>query len=132
MDQGNYTITIDHEHSLVRVIARGFFSIPSGYALITEARTKAAEYGFKLVYNLKETKTKASFTDWFYLPRKLAAFRDPRTRRIQAALIVPDGEEEKKYRFLETVARNLSLNIRVFLDEDAALEWLDVMQAPGD
>ena len=124
MGDGRYTITLDHERGLVRVAAVGEFVRNRGDELITHASLKAAEHRYNILCDVRSANAKVSLADWFFLPRRLAVYRDVKTRSISTALVVAAGRQERGYRFFETVTSNLGMNIRVFLDEKDALAWL--------
>ena len=125
MDKGHYTITLDHERDLVRVLAQGEFDYKSGSDLITEARQQAAEHQYDIFCDVRESRAKVNLVDWFYLPRRLFVYTDWKTRTANTAILVSAGKQEKAYRFFETVANNLGLQIKIFLREEEALEWLE-------
>jgi hypothetical protein len=60
------------------------------------------------------------------LPRRLAVYKNMKTRRNKTAIVVTAGRQENVYRFFETVASNMGLWIKIFLREEDALEWLVV------
>ena len=125
MDKGQYRITLDHERDLVRVRAQGEFDINLGMELITDARENAAEHQYHIVCDVRESRAKVHLADWFFLPRRLAVYRNMKTRGIKAAIVVNPGKQENVYRFFETVASNMGLWIKIFLHEEDALEWLE-------
>jgi hypothetical protein len=126
MSEGRYTITLDHEQGLVHVIAQGEFDLESGGELITDARENATEHQYHILCDVRDSRAKVSLADWFFLPRRLAAYKNTKTRRIKTAILVTPGRQESVYRFFETVAVNLGLRIKIFLDEEDALGWLEV------
>jgi hypothetical protein len=124
MNDGKYTITLDHERGLVHVIGQGDFHRDLGDEVITKALEIAAEYHYSILCDARQIKAKVGFSDWFLLPRRLAVYRNVKTRYIKTAIVITTGKQEKVYRFFETVTRNLGMNIRIFLREEDALEWL--------
>ena len=124
MDKGHYTLTLDHERGLVHVVAQGEFDIKSGEELITAARENAAEHQYNIVCDVRASRAKVNLVDWFYLPRRLGVYRNWQTRYVRTVILVTPGRQENAYRFFETVASNLGLQIKIFLAEEEALEWL--------
>ena len=124
MSDDKYTITLDHERGVVHVIGQGEFSRDLGDEVITKALKTAAEYHYRILCDARQIKVKVELVDWFYLPRRLAVYRNSKTRGIRTAIVVSTGKQEKIYRFFETVTRNLGMNIRIFFREEDALEWL--------
>ena len=124
MDKGQYTIKLDQERGLVRVHAQGEFDLKSGNELITTARKKAAEHQYHILCDVRESRAVVSLGDWYFLPRRLAAYKNEKTRTVRTAIVVAAGRQERVYRFFENVTSNLGLKIRIFLHEEDALEWL--------
>jgi hypothetical protein len=124
MSDGKYTITLDHEQGVVHVIGQGEFHRDLGDELITNTLEIAAEHHYSILCDARQIKAKVGFSDWFLLPRRLAVYRNVKTRYIKTAIVVTTGKQAKVYRFFETVTRNLGMNIRIFLREEDALEWL--------
>jgi hypothetical protein len=124
MDKGHYTITLDHRRALVHVVAQGEFNFESGGELITDARKQAAEHQYNIFCDVRESSAKVNLADWFYLPRRLFVYRDRKTRTAKTAILIRTGSQENAYRFFETVANNLGLRIKIFLQKEEALEWV--------
>jgi hypothetical protein len=124
MSDGKYTTTLDHERGVVHVVAQGEFNRDLGDELITNTLKKAAEYKYSILCDVRQSKTRVAFSDWFLLPRRLAAYRNVKTRYIKTAIVVTKGKQQKVYKFFEAVSRNLGMNIRIFLREEEALAWL--------
>jgi len=122
MSDKQYEITLDKERCIVRLIVRGELEKDLGEKIITQARTKASETLYNILCDVRQAKVKAVLADWFYLPRKLDIY--PKTHAVKTAILITPGQQESEYRFFETVAHNLGINIRIFLQEKDALEWL--------
>ena len=124
MNIGEYTITVNRELEFVHVIARGEFPASLGEEMITKARKTAAQLRYPILCDVRESVAKVSLADWFMLPRRLWVYINAETRGVRTAIVVNPGNQEKVYRFFETVTFNLGLRIRIFLKEEAAKEWL--------
>jgi hypothetical protein len=124
MDKGQYTITLNHEQGLIYLVARGEFDFETAGELITDARKQAAEHQYQIFCDVRESRAKVDLVDWYYLPRRLFVYKDWKTRTVRTAILVRTGRQENVYRFFETVTNNLGLRIKIFLREEAALEWL--------
>ena len=124
MSAGQFTITLDHEQGLVWVVAEGEFNKDLGDELITNARNEAAEQHYNIICDVRQITISVALADWFFLPRRLGVYRNPKTRFIKTAIVVTTGNQEKIFRFFETVTSNLGMNIRIFYREEDALEWL--------
>jgi len=126
MNEGQYTITLDHDRRLVRVVTRGEIARDVGEDLITNARAEAAKYQYNIFCDVRESRAKVGLADWYFLPRRLLLYRKAKTANIKAAIIVSAGRQERVYRFFETVTQNLGLSIKIFLEEEKALDWLRI------
>lgn len=120
-----FTISLDNNQRLVIIKAEGVLHQSDGEKIITEARTAAAENDFDIIYDMRQATTKVNFASWFHLPRKLEVFKDVKAHSIKAAILVSEKDKAlKEYNFYQTVTQNLGFNIKIFLSEDEALEWL--------
>ena len=124
MSKREYTITLDTENGIVRVVARGELVKESGEEIITKARMTAAEHQYHILCDVRQAEVKVSIADWFFLPRTLPVYKNNKTRIIKTALIISPRNQESEYRFYETVAQNEGMNLRVFLKEEEAVEWI--------
>jgi hypothetical protein len=131
MVDGQYTISLDHERGLVYVVAEGEFNKDLGDELITLARTEASVQQYNIICDVRQATISVAFADWFFLPRRLGVYRNPKMRSIKTAIIVTGGKQEKVFRFFETVTSNLGMNIRIFFREEEALEWMRSLGEAG-
>jgi hypothetical protein len=117
-----FNIGFDPDRKVVRVQVLCDINKAIGETIVTQARTLALQHNCPLLY--RDIRLDASFADMFYLPRKLKVLKDPKTRRLQVALLISEPDQ-KNYLFYETVMHNMGLSVRVFLDEKEALAWLN-------
>jgi len=121
---GSFDVRLDHDLRVVRVMATGELVRAAGERLITEARMTAAEAGYDILCDARDVAPNVSLAAWFHLPRELEVLKDPKTARLKAAVLIPRGPLVEDYRFYEAVAANVGLQIRMFFDEEDALQWL--------
>jgi hypothetical protein len=69
--------------------------------------------------------------DRFFLPRTLGVYRNEKSRRIKAAIVGSAEKQERAFRFFETVTSNVGMDIRIFFQEEIALEWLRTVADEG-
>jgi hypothetical protein len=124
MSKGKYSITPDDINSIVRVVARGELVKELGEEIITKARLTAAEVQYPILCDVRQAEAIVTFADWFFLPKTLPVYKDNETRAIKTALIISPGNQESEYRFYEIVMHNEGMNLRIFLKEEEAVEWL--------
>lgn len=119
----DYSISYDNDHGLTRVELIGDLDRDLGDKVITESRLAAAKTDSDLLYDVRRSTSKVSLADWFFLPRRLDALKNPEARARKVAVIV-SSDDLADYRFYEDVARNAGLRFRVFLNEIEAIGWL--------
>ena len=121
----NFDIFLNHERCFVRITGCGDISQAAGEEIVTIARTTAAEHGYHVLYDMTKANMKVYFSSWFELPRKLEVFKNPKTRQVKAAVLIDkDDKSIDDYKFYEVVSDNVGLKIRIFFDEETAVEWL--------
>ena len=92
--------------------------------MTTDARAAAARSGFNVLYDIREARAgKLENTDLFWLPRNVPALKDPKASRVRVATLFVECQRPI-VEFWENAFRNVGLNARGFLEEDAAIEWL--------
>ncbi len=124
MGEDQYTITLDSERGLIRVVAQGELVKEAGEEIVTKARTIAVEHQYNILCDVRQAKVIVSLADWFLMPRRLAIFKDAKARFLKKAILITPGIQEEDYKFYETVTHNLGLNLMIFFGEEDALEWL--------
>ncbi len=124
MASGEYTLSLDLEKKLVRVVVLGDIDKTLGYEIITNARTTAAEYQFAVLYDVRRAQMKVAFADWFFLPRTLPVFKTIKTRVIKVAILINQEANPQNYQFYRTVLSNLGMSFNIFIDESEAEAWL--------
>lgn len=121
----SFDLVLDDERHLVKITAAGEIYQEDGEKLITVARTTAAQHGYDLLYDIRKATAKIPFVSYFNLPRELQVYKDIKTRRVKAAVLISEKDKAlKDYKFYETVTDNVGIKLRFFFDETEALEWL--------
>ena len=124
MSKGEYKITLDNEHKIVRVAASGDINKKLGEEIITNARTEAAKHKYSILCDVSKADAKVSLKDWFFLPRTLPVLKNPETSYIAAAILIPIGKQEQAYHFYEAVTQNIGMKLKMFVNEKDAIKWL--------
>lgn len=121
----SYKLELNNSLSYIRVEAFGDIEQEMGEKIITEARTLASENNYDILYDMRAASSKVQLSDWFHLPRTLDVYRHKKARFISAAvLLAPDEKMPDQYKFFETVVGNLGFRLKIFFEENEALEWL--------
>jgi len=123
MKKTPYEITLDEERRIVRLVVKGELSKTVGEQAITEVRTKAMGNKYNIFCDVRHAKVRASFSDWFYMPRNLEIYKT--TKGLKTTILITKGKQEEEYNFFENVAYNLGINIKIFYEEQDAFEWLE-------
>ena len=121
MGDYSYVISLDDESRMIRLVVKGEISKSEGERIIVEARNRAAENEYDILCDLTDASIKATMADWFYLVRNKEIYPSIPTEKT-AILVSP--ESWKSFKFIENVTRNVGLKIRIFLQEEDALEFL--------
>ena len=120
-----YNIVIDNRRHIVRVTHVGDLDISTAKELVTEARTKAYNLGYNLLYDFRESFIKVSTTEMYFLPREHDLLAIPKATHLKSANIIPLKDKKVDWRFFEVTAQNAGLNLRAFKKEEDALKWLE-------
>lgn len=121
----SFEVFVDHELRLVRITAIGELFQADGEKIISTARSTAAEHGYVVLYDIRQSTATVPFSSWFHMPRNLSVFQNFQTKRVKAAVLAsPDDKAVEGYKFYEIVTENLGISLRIFFDEDEAIKWL--------
>ena len=121
----SYKIEPIDELWFVRVEVRGEFDRESGTKIITEARTLASDKNFNIFYDLRGAVSKVQLSDWFLVPRTLEVFQHKNARLTSVAVLLSRNDKTiDQYNFFETVTGNLGFRLKLFFEENDALDWL--------
>jgi len=120
-----YNIVIDNKRRIVRVTHVGDLDISLAEKMVTEARTKAYNLGYNLLYDFRESFIKVSTVEMYFLPREHDLLAIPKAKHIKSANIIPLKDKKVDWRFYEVTAQNAGLNWRAFKNEEDALKWLE-------
>jgi hypothetical protein len=119
-----YNIVIDNKRHIVRVTYVGDLDISMAEKLVTEARTKAYNLGYNLLYDFRESFIEVSIFEMYFLPRQHNLLAIPKAKHIKSANIIPLKDKKVDWYFFEVTAQNAGLNLRAFKTEEDALKWL--------
>ena len=120
-----FTVVVDNERHIVRVTHKGDLDISMAKTMVSEARTKAYNLGYNLLYDFRKSFIKVSTIEMYCLPREHDLLNIPEAKNIKSANIIPLKDKKVDWRFYETTAINAGLNLRAFNNEQDALNWLE-------
>lgn len=121
---GKPLITVNHELKVVRAFYKGELNAETTNNLVLEARTKAHELGYNLLYDLRYATIKGTFSEMYFFAREHESLKSEEAKKIKSANIIPNIDELEDWQFFETTANNAGLTWRAFNNEDDALAWL--------
>ena len=121
----SFKVFLDDTNKIVRLTAIGIIDHPILENMIDTARKTAVEKEYNILYDVRNAQTKVSFGDWFFIPRNLEIFKDSRSQKAIAVILASTEDKGiEGYKFYTTVLGNLGYKIRLFYEEDDALNWL--------
>lgn len=131
MAQPPFKTDVDHSLKLIHVATDGQLSKEDGFEIITTARSLAAQHHYNILYDVRKSQVLVQLADWFFLPRELEVFQNSQARKVKVAVLISAGPEEENYHFYENVIVNLGMQLKIFLDEAEALNWVVVRPENG-
>ena len=120
----NPYITVDADLKIVKVFYKGELNSSTTNKLVYEARTRAHELGYNLLYDLRMATIKGSFSEMYFFAREHESLKMEAAKKIKSANIIPSNNKLKEWLFFETTANNAGLTWRAFRTEEEALAWL--------
>lgn len=121
----SFEVSLDDTNKIVRVKATGNIDFPTLEKMIDTARKAAVENGYNIIYDVRQAQTKVAIGNWFFIPRNLEVFKDPRSKKASAVILAfADDKAVEGYKFYATVLGNLGYRVRVLFDETEAVNWL--------
>lgn len=118
-----YIIEINDSVRISKVILTGILTVSEMGPIGKEARLKAYELGYKLLFDFRSVDVNVTMAEAFNYPREAYSDIEPATKIIPTAHLVKI-EDEEFWSFVEISFRNVGMNIRMFFDENEAVEWL--------
>ena len=120
----NPFITVDNDLNIVKVIYEGELNSSTTNRLVYEARSRAHELGYNLLYDLRLATIKGSFSEMYFFAREHESLKMEEAKKIKSANIIPGNNKLKEWQFFETTANNAGLSWRAFKTEAEAVAWL--------
>ena len=124
MNMSRFTVVVDDERRIVRVTHVGELDVSMAKKMVSEARSKAYDLGYNLLYDFRESFIKVSAAEMYFLPREHDLPATPEAGRQKSANLIPLEDGKADWHFYESTAQNAGLSWRAFKDEEEALKWL--------
>ena len=119
----DYTVDIDNKNKIVLCACKGRLDLASAKSMTRDARKKAFELGYGLLYDVKDVTLAVGLGAAYSFPRDIAnIYEDPMHRFGKAAIVYKSDEDF--WKFFETTAQNAGVKVMLFGARKAAIEWL--------
>lgn len=119
----NYTVEINSENKIIRVITYGDLIMESVASMGLEILMKAKKMRYNILYDHRLSKNKISIVDAYYLYSNHYNTVDSHFKLIPIAYIA-NNEDWAFYSFFECTCNNNGIPIKVFQEESAAMKWV--------
>ena len=116
--------TVDHERKLIWISYDGMLTLDVAAELLRAARTKAAEVGYPIVYDLRQARLMASLVGLSEYPTQFIAPAAQATGYLPAVHLIAPDDNPDYWRFYERQAQAAGLKLKLFHQEDEAIAWL--------
>jgi len=115
-----HKMSFQADKGIVHISICGPIDNSSAHSIRSEAVNLAVQNSCKhFLYDLREARLGMTTIELYLLPR---AFEEARGHKV--AVLIRQDDEAEGWRFLETVERNLGIDMRIFIAESEAMDWL--------
>lgn len=118
-----YEFEYDDNRKIIFIRINGELLIEESSKMGLEARLKAKEINFRLIFDFKKTTFIRSIVQAHCWPDDHYIGIDPTIKHIKTAYVVNDRDMEF-WSFVETSFMNKGFNIKIFQEEKDAIEWI--------
>ncbi len=121
----NHKIWLDNKKKIIFCTLEGELNIEEAISLSRKLRGQAAELEYHLLYEASKLREPESNMPVHDFTVKLSSILDATIHRnIKVAFVYEPGSYDGYWQFYENAAKERGLKIRVFPDENDALQWL--------
>jgi hypothetical protein len=121
----NYSYNLNSENKTITVITTGNYNARELETIEFQIRRKANDLKYKIIFDYRMSKISISITDFYYWFSNKYDSTNLRLKLIQSAYLVNDNDWDA-YTFFECTSANNSIPVKVFLEENAANDWLKI------
>lgn len=126
----HFEVFTDHDKKIVRITIRDQVDKDSVSSIISQSRDLASQNSYPILYDIRFYQLKASIADIFFITRLEQVNADSDAKKVRIALLVSKDHNLKKYRFYEETAAKANWPLKVFIDENEGIEWLNAVDIP--
>jgi hypothetical protein len=124
MGTQEFVLTMEEKPNYLHVRAGGMRSRETVKAITTKVFTTALKKHLsKILIDVRELIGEFGYMDIYFLVK--VVFEDLRGKGVDYLAVVDIQRTARKGWFLEPVAQSRGFNIRVFADEESAMQWLN-------
>ena len=126
----SYELSYKHESDYLHIQATGIRTVENFIAISMDLLTEADKHGYsKVLLDMRLTTGGLKPFDAYNLGSKDLAELWRTIGHPKVAVIDLEANRER-FEFMENVAVNVGVNLRMFTDVDEAMEWLGVSKTP--
>ena len=118
-----YTSKINHNDKLIIVRTEGDLITNELSAMCLKMRLQAREFNYMLIFDYRLSKNYISIAEAYYWFSDYYDVVDFKLRHIKTA-IISNVNDKEFFSFLETTCYNKCIPLKMFLEEDKAIDWL--------
>ena len=120
----NYSFEKNDDTNTITVRTTGHLKTKELAAMGVLIRLQAMDLKYKLIFDHRLSKNFISITEAYYWFSNHYDGIDLKLRQIPAAIIT-NNEDNEFFQFLETTCSNQGIPIKVFLEEELAIDWIN-------
>lgn len=119
----NYTYNLNFERKTIDVVINGICNTTELKRIEFLIRLKANELKYRIVFDYRQLNINSMMSELYFWFTSDYFENDNTLKYIQTAYLV-DKEYWNKFLFFECTSSNKGITIKVFLEENALLDWL--------
>lgn len=114
----------DESKKIITVRVSGDMYVYESASLGAEVRARAKKDHYKVLFDFRKAKNHITVLDAYYWITKYYDSVDPHLKWVPVAHLT-NAEDETFFSFVETTFINRGAMVRLFKDEEKAIEWLE-------
>lgn len=120
----SWDLDVVGSEGILQITAHGVMDAGKVRQMAAEAVASGLNHGLnRVLVDSRDMTLEMTTLAIYNLPKTLMELGLERTDRV-AHVVSPNGPGNRDLEFYETVSRNRGLQVRLFSDQDAALDWL--------
>lgn len=120
----NYSYQKNENTRIITVRTTGHLKTKELSEMGVLIRLQAIDMKYKIIFDHRLSKNLITITEAYYWFSDYYDVVNIKLRQIRSAIIT-NKEDNEFFQFLETTCSNQGIPIKVFLEEEPAIDWLD-------